>query len=363
MNQRKHGILAEYLKRLLDVSLSIIVIVASFLANQAAAETSVDGIASAASKPKGGFEREVFKVHRLDTSPFNVITYRPKSDKPLPLLVLVDGGDCVSVTSARKLPMFSPPTGVETPVALLMVEKSGVGIGRDDKGNCSETFYKYNTIDQRVEDHQRTFQYLRHNVKWWNGDIYINGHSDGGAVAIQLAAYNTNVKRAAFGSVGGGYSLAESIGQFTLCDADKVADAPKCEKQLEKTFDAMRENPSPNKQWDWDTSDGSYKSWAGRLDDTQAVLLREMQIPILLYQGYDDERIMRESARKAKEYLIHSKVNFSYWEIPEMGHEFESMEEARRMVVWQSINRWVMGEKPGAGGPKNWYMWDKANKK
>lgn len=288
-------------------------------------------------------------VTRIDGSHFDIVTHRPAGEGSWPLLLFIDERGCHSVASKRSAALFKVPASLEAKVATLAVEKPGVKPGEERQQRCSKEYLERYTVDARVQDHLRALQHLRAQADWWNGELYVHGYADGAAIGVQVAAYYPQTKKAAFGGLGGGISTAEVLTNHTICH-DKVVNVAACRKDLAERLADIRANPASLELWGG--PDHTYRFWAGRLDNREVVLLRDMTFPILLYHGTDDWDIAPvDAARESVAKLKADARELTYWEIPQMQHALVLLPERRRAEIWAAVNRWLFGEKRGAGGP------------
>ena len=212
---------------------------------------------------------------------------RPKVDRKLPILMLIDGSGCVG-QSRPDIGDFYRPVAIRTslqPYARLRVEKPGVGHADDwPQESCSEDFLKHYTVDKRVEDHLRVLQHLRASADWWNGEVLIFGWSDGGDIGTRLSAYYPDVMRAVLGGMGGGIPMAQHFEEDWICsDAAQVGDHEGCVASLRKEFQRMADNPTWKRTWSGE--DNSWRVWASRLFSTTTALLVDNHTPVLIVHG------------------------------------------------------------------------------
>ena len=82
-------------------------------------------------------------------------------------------------------------------------------------------------------------------------------------------------------------------------------------------------------------------------------LISDFSIPILIVHGSDDrDSVPVEAARELVRLLeAEGEVDFEYWEIPEMGHGPNSLDEERSELLRLAIFNWLFERDPGPGGP------------
>ena len=116
----------------------------------------------------------------------------------------------------------------------------------------------------RLYDYLRVLQYLKKNVNWRNGDVYVYGGSEGGLLAGMLASYYPNVKGLAIICYGGGLKFDEawpiSSGlQKKLEGADSIAVKTE-EAAVKDTLNNIRQHATFLQSFSGD--DNTYAWWA-----------------------------------------------------------------------------------------------------
>lgn len=297
--------------------------------------------------------REVKVIKRIDSSEFNMIVKRPIGINNLPVVLMIDGAGCYSTETIEKRAWFTLPAHLNSRAAVLIVEKPGVELAQAQPDTCSQEYMQRYTIDQRVLDHLRALQHLRRYAEWWNGEVLINGYSDGGTVGVMLASYYPHVTRAALGGFGGGITRANLLAEFSACQdqsIDKASSAYNtCEQALVEQLMAIRANPVGAKTWRG--GDNSFAAWASKLDVLEMNMLKNIGIPLLFYHGQEDTDVPVVSARVTAEELAPYGVPFTYWEIPLMGHNPYELPDARHYAIQTAIYNWLFSLPTGPGGP------------
>lgn len=307
---------------------------------------------SAASASDPNVEQTI-AISRVDGSALTLFVTVPKSNAAqVPLVLTIDGSGCVSSRRKDFAANFFPVTGRSgRAVATLAVEKPGVEPGAGWGSNCSETFLRYYSIDQRVLDHLRAIQHLRKHASWWNGEIYLYGWSDGGMIGAHVAAYTPEVKRAVLGGTGGGMPMTAQFENYFLCAPDRTKDRDACLAEVRKQFQEIRDNPAPLKTWSGE--DNSYRTWATRLDAVEYNIIKDLKIPVLIAHGaLDRDSTPVESARELMRLLkADGETHVEYWEIPSMDHGIGDVEPVRREKLLSAMYNWLFAQPTGAGGP------------
>ena len=267
---------------------------------------------------------------------------RPKAIKA-PILLVIDGSGCTGQMRPGFQTLFQP-TGFDGPkYARVRIEKPGVESGSVGSENCTETFYRHYSIHDRLLDHLRVLQHLRYSAKWWNGELYIWGWSDGGDIAAQLASYYPNVTRAVLGGMGGGYTMAEHFTEIWVCAGEQSKeDKGNCVRSLQDQFEQMIDNPTWTKTWSG--SDNSWKAWASRLNTRLSNLLSNNSTSVLIVQGsMDFDGAPVDSARKLITDLRDAgNTNFIYWEVAGMGHTWSSLSAEDGALIESAMLKWLL---------------------
>ena len=74
----------------------------------------------------------------------------------------------------------------------------------------TQEYINNNTVHNRLYDYLRVLGFLRANIDWWNGEVYMVGGSEGGLLAGMLACYYPGVKGLSIFSFGGGLNFGEA---------------------------------------------------------------------------------------------------------------------------------------------------------
>ena len=293
---------------------------------------------------------ETIVIPREDGSDLSLLIERPSAESGFPIILFIDGSGCGGAARDEFRTFVRLPEWLDGSVATLVVEKPGVPTTADGS-QCSETFARYYSVDRRVFDHLRAFQYLRRHAPWWNGEVYVLGWSEGASIGVSVSAYTPEVKRAVFGGLGGGISMARQFEDYMICSPDRTESREDCIGDLREQFDEIRINPSPEETWLG--ADNSYRVWATRLDGVEFNLISDFGIPILIVHGSEDrDSVPVEAARELVRLLeAEGEVDFKYWEVPEMGHGPDSLDEERGELLRHAMLNWLFERDPGPGGP------------
>jgi len=300
-----------------------------------------------------GAEAEVERtqVQRVDGSPISLEIIRDDSESQVPLLLLIDGSLCVPSLLGASMQMLLPESSGVSGYAVGIVEKTGVTSPEPDEDGgysfgpdfeCSDEFRRYYSIDHRVTDHLRAIQHLRRHADWWDGRLFIWGHSDGGRIGGRVAAFTPETERMVLGGFGGGERMATEFKDFHICRDDRVESRSECVSELESQFQDIRDNPTPLKTWMG--SANSWQVWSTRLDAVEANVLEDVTVPLLIYHGTEDQSTPVSSARALIEHLNHrAEMDLVYHEIEGMGHGLGSgLSAETRTDLHQGFLSWLL---------------------
>lgn len=294
---------------------------------------------------------QTLAVVRADGSSIDVMVSRPLGIKRVPIVLAVDGSLCIPSRLSEYMDRLSPESSGLAPYALVTVEKpepsqptmetdGSYSIGPEFQ--CSATFKKYYSIDQRVLDHLRAIQFLRRHADWWDGRIFVWGFSDGARIASRVAAFTPETQRVVLGGLGGGISMASEFEDFHICPKERTENRDKCIEDLKAQFNAMRENPTSSQTWSGDAN--TWRAWASRLDAVESNILKDVAVPVLVFHGSEDKSVPVASARLlAKQLSTPGGPPFEYREIAGMGHGLGSkLPDGEAAKLQQELLAWLL---------------------
>lgn len=248
------------------------------------------------------------------------------------ILLMLHGSGCEPVIEREWL--RSEPAILAPGRAVLAVEKYGVGEAESDAGSlddgCSLAYWRGSTLQQRVLDAIQVIAHLR-NEDWWNGELIIQGGSEGGAVAAMLAPLIPETRSVIIISSGIGVPVSELI---------QSAVPPHIAAQIPSILAEAAANPTPVRRF----GGASYRWWADAANLVPARLLLQTNVPILLIHGTRDQFAPLSTARATQKMFAESdKTNLTYREFEGYDHFMtdeagvdHSVEVLSFMAAWLS---------------------------
>jgi len=283
-------------------------------------------------------------IKRLNDSYIDVYYNKPATGNKMPLLIFCQGSGYDSNTDGFLAVMAQ----FQNKAVGLVIEKQGVKYG--DKGDTLSEIYKQNNaVYNRLYDYLRVLEYLRANVTWWNGDVYVVGGSEGGLLAGMVASFYPNVKALALFSFGGGLNFGEawpiSSGLQKKAEGAAAIEIEKKVKSVKDSLNYIRKNPTWQKSYDGD--DNTYAWWASIIDLRLENALLDLNIPIYLIQGTDDMMAPPISAQKLnQDFLKNGKTNLFYKEFSGYDHEYKDKKGNSHLVeVITEALKWMLDKK------------------
>lgn len=281
------------------------------------------------------------KVQRLNDSYIDVYHHKPTGDVKLPVVIFCQGSGYNSGTN-EFLGLLQP---FNTKAVGLVIEKQGVKFG-DQGDTLRDDFIQNNSVHQQLYDYLRVLQYMRVNMRWWNGEVYVIGGSEGGLLAGLLASFYPNVKAVAILSYGAGLNFGEAwSAAIHLQKKAEGATANEIEKDIEAfqdTLHQIRKNPTYLKSYNGRAN--TYAWWSSIMDVRLQNALLDLTIPIYLAQGAQDLTAPPSSARLLKEAFIRNKKsNLIYKEYPDYDHAFkDNISESHFTEVVTEAIKWLV---------------------
>ena len=280
------------------------------------------------------------KVKRLNDSYIDVYHNKPTKDK-MAIMIFCQGSGYDSNTAG----FLGVIRQFENQVVGLAIEKQGVKFA-DSGDKLTQEYIDNNTIQNRLYDYLRVLQHLRTNTKWWNGDIYIIGGSEGGLLAGMLACFYPDIKGLSIFSFGGGLNFGEawpiSSGLQSKAEGATKIDIEKRISVVKDSLKMIRQEPTFLKSYSG--SDNTYAWWNSIIDLRLENCLLDLKIPINLVQGSADIMAPPISAQIINESFIkNGKTNLVYKEYEGYDHAYFDKEGNSHLVevITESID-WIL---------------------
>ena len=279
---------------------------------------------------------DVYQVGRQDGSSITLYVSPPPGVATYGVTLMVQGSGCASAfQNAVAMGAIVFPDGTAT--ARLDVEKYGI---QKDATTCPAAFLEHNTVTERIQDHLIVLNWLRRQ-SWWNHKLFIVGGSEGGIESASLAVLIPETVKAGLMSSPLGSTMAKSWLNVNEHQLQKEGKTPheirNALQRIQKQFQIMRENPTWKKSWQGLTN--TYKWWADILDYQTAQLLLQTDVPIIFFQGDNDQESDVNCARElVTKFSASGKNNLTYIERPGEDHTFtDGQGKSHLLEVFQNI--------------------------
>jgi dienelactone hydrolase len=284
------------------------------------------------------------RIKRLNDTYIDAYLKYPDAGKKVPLLIMCQGSGTGSMTA----PFLAVTEQWNDKLGRLVVEKAGVGYG--DEGNNVSTVYKENNVVQnRLYDYLRVLQYLRATANWWNGDVYVIGGSEGGLLAGMIASFYPDVKGVAILGFGGGLTFKEAwpkaIRFQKSAEGYTESQLQAAEQAASDTINLARSNPTYSLTYDG--KDNTYAWWASIVDLRLVNSLTDLNIPIYMAHGSEDNMMPIASAKKVQELFTQKgKTNLLLKEYIGFDHGFTDKEgKSHYAKVFIDAISWMLKKK------------------
>ncbi|MEM9670078.1 MAG: hypothetical protein AAF950_14240 [Pseudomonadota bacterium] len=224
------------------------------------------------------------------------------------ILLIAHGSGCSPARSSSNINLLA---GAATGFATLTIEKYGVSAGvaaSNPSSDCTEAYFSNHTVSQRVADARQVLADLA-TREVWNGELYLFGGSEGGAVVSILSHEEPETDAVVVFSTGTGLTMAEF---FPMVVPPPVA------AQMQVVFDQARSSPEAEGV----SGGNSLKWWADILDRRLSDDLLLSDVPILLVHGVDDKSAPVAAARATREAFASAgqSERLTYWELDDRNH-------------------------------------------
>lgn len=270
-------------------------------------------------------------LQRADGTILDYHLLERSGDERQGIILTLHGSGCEPVIERSWL-RDEPPT-IAPGRAVLAIEKKGVTLvteGDDDlQEGCTPTYWRGNTINQRVLDALQVIAHLR-GKDWWDGELIIHGGSEGGAVAALLAPLVPETDAVIVVASGLGVPVWQMV---------QKAVPPPVAARLPDIIAEAVENPTPDKRFGGE----SYVWWADAAHLVPARMLASTDVPILMVHGTEDRSAPVSSARKTADLFAEAgKSNLRYLELGGLDHSMiDQTGRDRTAEVLRKIASWL----------------------
>ncbi len=230
------------------------------------------------------------------------------------ILVFMQDSKCKS--SAKQF--FKLTESINSNIARLYVEKIGETDSSENHPQCSDKFLSNSSIDQRISDYQQVLTYLRQSATWWDKELYIIGEAQGGLIAGLVASNTPETIKLAIVSFGGGMTMAEAwIAALTKTMQKSGRSSAQIDEMQQRSKQFFKDSIAKSTSKAELANNVTYKWWASVVDVRLSDTLVEMDIPIFLAHGTEDNKIPVESAQQVYDlFSTLEKDNLVYNEYP-----------------------------------------------
>jgi dienelactone hydrolase len=273
------------------------------------------------------------RPHAGDTD----ITYylsRPKEKIDFPIVVLIGGSsDHNNAASITQFHRYFLRNFDAVGAAALTVEQWGITEHAIDK----KIFMAHYTRTQRLQDHRAVIEHIRrYPPRGWNGKLALLAVSEGGNIAVTLAADpNVPVSATAIWSGAGNWSWRDELWAFMrqACSEESAKDEAECQNvSTRQQFDSRLDEVflHPSSQLYYSNMTNMYMSDAMTYPKPA---YKNIHGKLLVVSGVRDTLIQSSDDfyKKAKQ----AGVNITYWRIEDMDHSIRKRPELiERSFEW-----------------------------
>jgi dienelactone hydrolase len=286
---------------------------------------------------------KTFEIPRSDGTNIRFYLETPLQTA-FPIVVIIQGSTCDSSWN-----LFQQTKGyfVSYGIGVVSVEKYGLNESTKD---CPQSYLQNNTIQQRISDHLMFVNFLRNNLKGWNGKIVWVGGSEGGQVGSLVAPLVSETAAVAMLASGGGMTMAEELPLvFAKMLKRKGSNSSQIAKQIKDINNSYREiklNPTWKIEWlsDGKKARNTYKYWNSILWIKALSELEKLQIPIYIAHGTEDTSSAYESSKLiADRFILLGKQNLTFKTYIGLEHNFSDLNGVshQQEVLTSTIN-WII---------------------
>ncbi|KZK89051.1 Alpha/beta hydrolase family protein [Pseudovibrio sp. Ad5] len=237
------------------------------------------------------------------------------------LLVLIQGSDCNSV--AHNTLINEQFSQVLPEADVLTVEKYGITSdlswdpSSDVHPDCPADYIENDSPERRTADYIKTISELKEGGTYER--VFLVGGSEGAVVANMIAA-KTDFVTASVALNGGGRHFIDDI----LHNMKSSGMPNEAFKEASAGFKGFAQEITTSKPFDVNMSGHGYSWWNAMLKLDQLEILAQVENPLLIVQGGQDQSVSPEAVDQQIAKLTElSKTNITYKSYPDMTHSFE----------------------------------------
>jgi len=232
------------------------------------------------------------------------------------LLVVFQGSDCNSVRhmeSVRKIwDAFAPDA------ALLTIEKYGIDDSlsyvASERDDCPADFIQHDTMGQRISDGVRVIETLKYSY----GNVTLAGGSEGGSIALGVAAQIPEVK--AVLALNSGSSSFQHDVEFSI---QQTVPANRVDEVLSDFRQFVAQIRSSNAPFPIQVSGHGYAFWKDALARDLLKPLKIIDAPVLVIQSAEDKSVdPKRTQQEVEQIIAEGASNVTLKMAPGLDHGF-----------------------------------------
>lgn len=288
---------------------------------------------------------DILKVPRPDGSIITAYLNYPEKLESLSILINIGGSTCKSEYSPKQ----ASENYSKYKFSVLKVEKYGID-ETFSKSQCGDVYRKFNNIHRRAKDTLIVLKYIKENYRFWNGQIYILGGSEG-AIVAPLIAKNPKLDIRSMALWAGGRSMTMSD-EFLLNIKKNnyiCSDISKSKDSYIKKFSEIRKTKQSTKLWcsaEKSNSINSYQWWSHILTYNPLSDFLSFKGNLYIAHGSLDRMMPIESSLRLRDiFKDKNKNNLIFREHKGLNHScMNNQGESKCGIVYGEIQSWLYKE-------------------